>query len=271
MLISSMTYEEIYRAISIEMHDVFGYYEQQKPKVDRALKKATHFPFRLSFKWEHPKSHNMYYCYVQSNRPAQWHNPFMSIYCEYEGKFGKEIFIPMPIPGRKDLLLQVFTAHFYSRYGERFLKNENDYSRIVMLYMARNFEGKSMGKDCVSTNEQQTETPGFTKESILTIDGLSLGLKSYDNNIIIYKTFVSFDQLFQAQYEKVWQTYLPYVCELAIKSSPRHQITIRQIYESGIIKINQLFLQNDKKVEERNRLIFEEYEHTYNELVQYIM
>ena len=37
MFLSTMTYEEIYQAISKEMHDVFDHYQKVvKPKVDRA-------------------------------------------------------------------------------------------------------------------------------------------------------------------------------------------------------------------------------------------
>lgn len=271
MFVHSMTYEEIYRAISDEMHDAYAHYEKVKPKVDRALKKAARFPFCLYFSWEHPRSHNVYNYYVQSNRPAQWNNPFMSIFCEYEGEYGKEVLIPMPIPGRKDLLLQVFTSHFYKRYGERFLKDETDYRQIVMQYARRNFEAKSLGKECVSINEQQEETPGYNKESMLTMDGLCLGLRSDDQNITIFKTFVSFDQLFQSQYEKVWPMYLPYVCTLAMKSSPKNASTINTIYENGAIAIHQIASKSDLSEDEKRHLIYKEYEQTYQALTQYIM
>lgn len=73
MFLSTMTYEDIYRAISIEMSDVFAHYEKVvKPRVDRALKKATLFPKRISVEWTHPKSHNTYSYCVQSNRRSQW-------------------------------------------------------------------------------------------------------------------------------------------------------------------------------------------------------
>lgn len=72
MILSTMTYEEIYQAISKEMTDVFAHYEKVvKPKVDRTLKKATIFSKRVTINWKHPKSRNTYTYYVQSNRRGQ--------------------------------------------------------------------------------------------------------------------------------------------------------------------------------------------------------
>ena len=176
----------------------------------------------------------------------------------------------MPIPGRRDLLLQVFKSHFYKRYGERFLEGA-DYRQIVMQYARRNLEAKSLGKECVSINEQKEETPGYDKESMLTMDGLCLGLKSYDQNIIIFKTFVSFDMLYQPQYEKVWPMYLPYVCTLAMKASPKNSMTINSIYEKGAVAIRQIATKSDLPEDEKSHLIYKEYEQTYHALTQYIM
>lgn len=272
MFISTMTYEEIYRAISNEMPDVFAHYDKvEKLKVDRALKKATLFPKRISIEWTHPKSHNTYSYYIQSNRRSQWNNPFMRVYCEYEGKDGKELLIVVPNPPKRELLLQVFRSHFYERYGERFLNGETDYRSIVAQYMIRNTKAASMGPECVSIKEQQEDVPGFSKESMLTIDGLGLGLRSQDENIVIYRTFVCFDQLFDKQYKKIWPIYLYFVAKLAIEDSPRYAVLINGIYEEGAAKIHQLANDKDLIEADKNQQIFEEYERTYQLLVRYIV
>ena len=148
-----MTYEEVYQSISKEMHDVFAHYQSVvKTKVDRTLKTATNFPKRITIDWKHPKSLNTYTYYIQSNRRSQWDNPFMSVFCEYEGKSGKELLIAIPNPYKKELLLHVFRSHFYERYGERFLQGEKDYRRAVAKYFMRNTNAASMGKELVSLN-----------------------------------------------------------------------------------------------------------------------
>lgn len=272
MILSTMTYEEIYRAISNEMPNVFAHFAKvEKPKVDRILKKATRFPQRISIEWTHPKSRNTYSYYIQSNRRSQWDNPFMRVCCEYEGKSGKELLIVVPNPHKKELLLQVFRSHFYERYGERFLKGETDYRRIVAQYLIRNTKTRPMGKDCVSLKEQQEEVPGFLKESMLSIDGLGLGLKNEQGNIIIYRTFVGLDQLFEEQFKNVWPIYLYFVCSMAIEDSPKDAVQINRIYEGGAAKIHQLADDNSLAKTEKYHLIYEEYKKTYQELVQYIV
>ena len=271
MFLPTMTYEEIYQAISKEMSEVFGHYQKiVKPKVDRTLKTATIFPKRITIDWEHPKSRNIYTYYIQSNRRAQWDNPFMSVFCEYDGKKGKELLAVVPNPYKNELLLNIFTQHFYEQYAARFLKEDNDYYQIVATYIMRNTKAASMGKELVSLNEQQTEVPGYTKESMLTIDGLGLGLRSNSGNIVVYRTFVCFDMLFENQYRKIWPIYLYFVCGLAIEASPKEGGLINGIYEKGANKMHQLADATNLTEDEKYKLIYQEYEQTYINLVKYI-
>lgn len=271
MFLSTMTYEEIYQAISDEMPDVFAHYHKvEKPKIDRALKKATHFPRRITIDWKHPKSRNTYTYYIQSNRPAQWSNPFMSVFCSRDVRKGKELFVIVPNLYKKELFLNIFTQHFYEQYAARFLKEDKDYYRIVATYLMRNTKAASMGKELVSINEQQTEVSGFKKESMLTIDGLGLGIRSNNGTIVIYRTFVSFDLLFDNQYQKIWPIYLYFVCSLAIETSPKEGVLINSIYEEGAAKMHQLSENENLSDKEKVKLIYQEYEQTYMKLVKYI-
>ena len=127
-----------------------------------------------------------------------------------------------------------------------------------------------MGKELVSLNEQQTEVPGYTKESMLTIDGLGLGLRSNSGSIVVYRTFVSFDMLFDNQYRKIWPIYLYFVCGLAIEASPKEGELINSIYEAGAKKMHQFADDSNLSEEEKCKLIYQEYEQTYQNLVKYI-
>lgn len=271
MLLSTMTYEEIYHAISNEMPDVFAHYQKTvKSKVDRTLKKATNFPKRITIEWKHPQSHNKYTYYIQSNRRAQWDNPFMTIFCNRDVKKGKELFIVIPNPMRRELLLQVFTKHFYDRYGERFLNDTTDYCKSVAQYVMRNTDAESMGEECVSENELQNDIPGYQHESMLTIDGLGEGLRNKEGNIIIYRTFVSFDTLFKKQFERIWAKYLYCVCKWAMINSPKDRFTLNNIYEGGASRIHQIADDTTLPEEEKRQQIYQEYEQTYQKLVKYI-
>lgn len=267
-----MTYEDIYQAISREMYDVFDHYEKVvKPKVDRFLKTSELFPARKSIEWKHPKTLNTYYYFVQSNRRSQWDNPFLGVLCEYEGKHGKELLIFVPSPVKNEMILHVFTSHFYERYSERFLNGTTDYYLVVSQYLMRNIMATSLGKECVSIKEQQEEIPGYKKESMLTLDGLGLGLRSNDKRIVIYKTFISFDRLFDAQFKKVWPIYLYAICSMAIESDPRAKVTINSIYENAVKEIRRLAEDPNLSQEEKCKRIDEEYGKAYHMFVKHIL
>ena len=194
----------------------------------------------------------------------------MRVCCEYEGKDEKELLIVIPNTYKKELLLHVFRSHFYKRYGERFLKGEADYQQSVATYLLRNTNAASLGSECTSIKEQLEDVPGFKKDSMLTLDGLGLGWRNNEGNIVIYRTFICFDQLFEKQYQKVWPIYLYFIAKLAIDDSPKNRAQINGIYEEGAAKIHELA--GDKGLTEidKSQLIFKEYEQTYQKLVRYI-
>ena len=105
---------------------------------------------------------------------------------------------------------------------------------------------------------------------MLTIDGLGLGWRSKSGNIIIYRTFVSFDMMFASQYEKVWPVYLYFVCKLAMESSPKDKVILNNVYEDGVKEMHQIAEDANLDENEKRNLIFKEYEQTYNKLVRYI-
>ena len=270
MAFAFMTYEEIYRAIEKDMPDVFAHYHKViKSKVDRRLKTAIRFPQRISINWTHPKSRNTCSYFIQSNRRSQWDNPFMSVCYEHEVKKGRELLIVVPTTYKKGLLLNVFTSHFYEQYGKRFLNGKTDIRSIVAQYLIRNTAAAALGPECVSLKEQQEAVPGFTKESMLTLDGIGLGLRSFDGNIVVYRTFVSFDQLFEKQYEKVWPNYLYFVCLLVQADSPRHIAHINEIYETWASKMHQLADDTTMSEDDKRTLIYDEFKETYQKLIQH--
>lgn len=129
MLLSTMTYEQIYREIGKDLRDVKAYYDiNLKEKVSKEAKRAPRYPFRTFNTYTHPKSKNKY-SYLSIVKKRDWHdNPEVTLFCEYEGKKGKEIitiaFKRDILTQKNNLMLSVFQAHFFKRYSERFIKDE---------------------------------------------------------------------------------------------------------------------------------------------------
>lgn len=198
-------------------------------------------------------------------------HPIVRVCCEFEGKGGKDLLIIVPNPPKRELLLHVFRSHFYKRYGERYLNGEKDYRKVVTQYLIRNTRERSLGPECVSIREQQEDELGYTKESMLTMDGLGLGLRSNDKNIIVHRTFVCFDQLFKEQFEKVWPNYLNFVCGLAIDDFPNYAAQIMDIYNKGITKMQQIASDYTISDEDKCHNTYDVYKETCQKLKQYIV
>ena len=274
MFTSTMTYEEIYKKINEEIIEVQNHYQKVlEPKVNRELKKASKFPKRITHEWRHPKSQNLYIHYIQSNYRSQWDNPFRTVLCEYEGKDGKELLCIHPNPDRNGFVLNIFRSHFFKRYRERVLKEDVDYYQTIAIYIMRNSKVMYLGKDYVSYKEQQIELPGFSQESMLSFDGLGLGLKNHTGNIVIYKTFVGIDQLHDDQLIKVWLEHLTFFFAIAIDHSPKYKKAIDNLLIELAENIHRILITDDLSIskEEKYNLIFQEYDKIYTKLEPYIM
>ena len=259
MLLSTMTYEQIHREISHDFRDVLDYYKKAvEPKVSKLACKSPFYPFRRFEFYTHPISRNNYTYLCIVNKHSQWKTPDVVVFCEYEGKFGKEIITVAVgkdhLTGRKILYTSIFQAHFFKRYFERFIKDERGEYDKIAIFLARNEGSIPLGKDAVSANEK--EELGYTNVALLNLDGLCFGKRSVENHgIIIYKTFVPLNELFMPQYQNM--------------DNPQCGKTLEKIAADGAAKCNELlpFLNNEEKLKE----YFQRYQDMCQELGKYII
>ena len=120
-----MTYEEIYREIRDDFRDVLDYYSKTlKPKVAKSAQKSSKYPWYKFDLYIHPKSQNKYVFFSIVKKHSLWKEPEPTVFCEYEGKGGKEIITAAIWKDRRTfqptLIISVFQAHFFKRYQERF-------------------------------------------------------------------------------------------------------------------------------------------------------
>ena len=135
----------------------------------------------------------------------------------------------------------------------------------------RNSRTEFLGKDYVSNKEQLIELPGFSQEAMLTVDGLGLGWKNDTGTIVIYKTFLSIDQLHDDQLKKVWIEHLSFFLSLAKESSPKYKHSINNLLLELTENIRILTDDSLLSKEEKYDCIFHEYEKTYQKLNSYLL
>lgn len=278
MILSTMTYEEMYREISHDFRNVLDYYQNTlTSKVSKSAQRSHIYPWRKCYFYRHPKSKNQYVYLSIVKKHSLWEKPGIVIFCEYEGKFGKEIitvaiwkdrmtFKPAPI-------ISVFQAHFFKRYFERFIKDDSAEVDKIVIFLARNAFSLPISDEAVSANELLEDEPGYINTALLNIDGLCLGKISKENrNIIIYKTFVPFGQLFKTQFEKVLQQYIQMLATQACKDYPHCQETINAMYNNAVDKFRQILTgDNPMSNEERIRTYLQEYQMTCSKLYKYVI
>ena len=76
MILSTMTYEKIYREISHDFRDVLDYYKHTlKPKVCKSAQKSRIYPWRKFDFYTHPKSRNKYVYFSIVKKHSLWESP----------------------------------------------------------------------------------------------------------------------------------------------------------------------------------------------------
>ena len=278
MLLCTMTYEQIYHEIKRDFREVMAYYDDAlKEKVFKEAKRSLRYPFRKLDTYTHPKSQNKYSYLSIVKKRSHWNNPEVTVFCEYEGKKGKEIITIAP---KKDILTQqynlcmcVFNAHFFKRYYERFLKEEMLEREKIAIFLIRNSGALELGSDLVSIKELEKDDVGLLNTSLLNLDGLCLGKKSNENrNIIIYKTFVSLSELYQKQYERVMREYIRMIAMQGCMDNPHLSKSINQLYMSAAQQLHDILLgKNEMTNEERIQKYLEEYNKACENLSKYII
>lgn len=271
-----MTYEQIHREISHDFRDVLDYYKRSlSPKVSKLALKSPFYPFRRLEYYTHPKSKNQYTYLCIVNKHSLWKDPEVVVYCDYEGLYGKEIITVAvgndPLKGRQILYTSIFQAHFFKRYFERFIKDDRSEIDKVAIFLARNAGALPLGKEAVSANEK--EEPGYNNVALLNLDGLCLGKRSIENpGIVVYKTFVPLNELYQVQYEKVLPQYMQMVFHRACTDNPHCVKTLEAIAADGVAKCNDIIHGNNSLSDaEKIRAYFQQYQDLCQELGKYII
>ena len=278
MLLSTMSYEEIYRKILKDFRDVKEYYDVAiKAKVCKSAQKSRIYPWRHFDFYTHPKSQNKYTYLTIIKKHAWWNNPEVTVFCEYEGERGKEIITVAPkkdiMTSKYKLVISVFQAHFFKRYYERFIKDEQAEQYKIALFLSRNAGALQLGNKIVSENEQIKEDSECHNSGMLNLDGLCLGKISKDNpNIFIYKTFIPLDRLYQKQFERVMHEYLRMIALRGGDDNPHCRKTIEDTYNNAARRFHDILLGNNQMTnQERIQTYLEEYNKTCDILRKYII
>ncbi len=278
MILNTMTYEEIYREISDDFRDVVDYHKiALEPKIKKIALKSKKYPYYRIDDYTHPRSRNKYHFLSIVKKHSLWDRPEMTLYCDYESKYGKEI-ITAAIGNdirtfRPAIMISVFQSHFIKRYSERFLKDSSSGPFRIEILLARNTGSFPIDRNAVSPKELAKEDPDYYDEALLNLDGLCLCKRNKKNpNIILYKTFIAGENIFLSQFEKVIPYYIQLLAHQAAIDYPQCEKTIDKIYREGVQRCREVFTGgNDLSQEEQIQTFLKEYKDACIELSKYII
>lgn len=147
MLLPTMTYKEMYDHLVIDKQKVDIKKEYLLPKAIKALKKAKKFPACEYFDYKIPTTNNQYIIFFYAQNNKQVEKPEVGSFCIVFAE-NKRYIIRWIAGGYKHtpeskmiLLRQIhaYTSHFFQRYNERFLKNNNlSSNEIICRFFGRN-------------------------------------------------------------------------------------------------------------------------------------
>ena len=255
-----------------------AYYDVRiKAVVSKSALKAKRYPLVTQHSYIHPQSKNKYsYISIVKKRSLR-DNPEVTVYCEYEGKYGKEIITIAPSKDRTTfqpvLLICIYEAHFFKRYFERFLKGITEEHNKIKTFFIRNAGGYDIGSTSVSINELLKDDSEHLDSAWLNLDGLCLGkIYNENRNIIIYKTFISLSELHPKQLERVLHEYITMIAKRGYMDNPQCVKSIEEIYTNAIRRFRDI-LQGESHMtdKERFQLYLQEYNNACDNLRKFII
>lgn len=192
MITKYMNNKELYKELRSDLHNVWSYVDSVKSRYQRAIKKSNVFPIEFKpIEYTSPK-YNKYHLIFGADRKKDWKNTPVSIICVYDNGKG----LSTAKLNKQIDKISIFPCHFFSRYRSRYLKNDDLSAKDVILHFHTN-----------NANAYGEVVDDDLNFAMTCNDGVMFGTMSEDSSIIVNKTFIGFDMLFDSQDEYKTEFY----------------------------------------------------------------
>lgn len=185
-----MTPSEMLAEIINETRVIFAVSDAKQKKVDKLIRKAAKYPYRV--KSEHTSNrHNKWLlCWVANNKRAIGDDSLFYAGCLVDSPEGIYVMLPMSIKGH--WYLMILSPHLFSRYAERMNIDKTGVD-LRHHFLLRN--------GSYNLHTDNTNQHGEKVDSVVATctDGMLLGCKTDNENVFVLRTFVSYDMLKEDQ------------------------------------------------------------------------
>ena len=180
-----MTDIEIYQEGRSEYETIIGYINRIAPKYRRPIIKSSKFPMYFNpVEYKSPKG-NKYILFFEARTKKDYDGRLLfTIICVYNKNEGLNVMMYNKPPQSN---IMIYSPHLFSRYRTRFIKDDS-LSSIDVIKRFFQINPTSRGMQI-----KDDEIACTCNEGVLFGKLIEAG------KIIIFKTFVSFDMLFDSQ------------------------------------------------------------------------
>lgn len=145
MIVTSMSFSEMFDALNAEAEKVKYKMDALAPKAKRAFEKTFDFPSWQSYEYTIPATNNKHILFYYAKTPFEYESTtYCLVFDNHTNQrlvlHGLKMGYKYP-DGRLVMLPQVhiYTSHFFQRYNERFLHDDKlSANEIAGIYFARN-------------------------------------------------------------------------------------------------------------------------------------
>ena len=227
MITQTMTPVEMFNNIVSDIKGLRYWIDKNKPKAVKKFSKQIKFPMIDIVEYEHQKSKNNYLLlyYKQKGNPLVKEKALL-VYCCGLDKYYIDL---CPFYDVYDINITspiafFYSSHFFNRYRERVLRNEN----LAMSEVIGNYFSRLTNINLLDINDKiiknYKEKYGELSFAVLTNEGLCLGERGIHGsehpcvkNIVtkvdvnIFKTFIPKNMLTNEQEEALMEEELKYI------------------------------------------------------------
>lgn len=205
MLLPNMTYLEVFDELNKDYDDIQQGLSKRGGEFMQLLRKTTRrYPIYQLYTYTTLERKNKVYFEFHVLRHADKGKPMYNTYFIWDSPKGKSAIMPNALDTnftrRRFGLIVIYTPHLFSRYRERFIKDDRlSNEEVITSFFNKN--SKTYGTDI--SNELMPgsiELDDLSKPKIAyaSEEGVAFGVVM-EKEVIVMKTFVSYDMLYPNQ------------------------------------------------------------------------
>jgi hypothetical protein len=193
MIIPQMTEAELLEEIKSDLPNVVNISNTKDSKVRRIIQKSVLFPVYLHSFITSPRKNKWIILWEAQNKKNIGDNSLISFICYQETPHGRYAY--MPTWSDKKLILIVYPPHFFSRFAKRMDLSITGVDLIKRYFEINNSYAFESDNEIINNDTYRQHIYGSSPE------GIALGLKAAQHDLILFKTFITYEMTKGSQIE----------------------------------------------------------------------